>query len=344
MRFLSLVALAVLPSLFSTAAPAPKEGPPRVLVVSGNKDGNSNIYLVQAGTGEVKRLTDDKAAYTDPVWAPDGSRIAFVSYNREGSRDIWTMKPDGTDQVQLTKKHGIGAFPQPQWSPDGSRIAFVSNNAGSHICTVEVATGKVSQLTETFGWPNAQQASHPVWAPDGKRLTYTLSKWKLGSSEPSDWSAYVVNADGTGTRRLGDRGASGGWAPDGKRVACLSLGGVPEDSYAYTIGADGKGKVRLTAARDGPWWSPDGNKLCLFDNVDGADRVVVVNADGSGRCVVTPEHWGRFPRWSPDGKSLSYLRREKENDKAALVVSDPDGKNAKELLEDVSSPGEWKPK
>src|SRR4051794_21571521 len=107
MRAALLVAslCAALCTLPTHAAPAPKGGLPRTLVVSSNKDGNWEIYLVHAGTGETKRLTDHKANDTDPVWSPDGKRIAFIS-DREDGPNVWTMAADGTDLQQLTKKLG----------------------------------------------------------------------------------------------------------------------------------------------------------------------------------------------------------------------------------------------
>src|SRR4051794_33886107 len=105
MRFLVLSAFACSPALLPAAAPAPKAGPPRVIAVASNKGGNWDIYLVQPGTGEVKNLTQSKAANSNPVWSPDGKRIAFAS-DREGGLDIWTMAADGTDVQQLTKKQG----------------------------------------------------------------------------------------------------------------------------------------------------------------------------------------------------------------------------------------------
>src|SRR5262245_40675236 len=122
MRFLALFAFVLVLALApASAAPIPKGGPPRVLVVSSNKGGNWDVYLVVPATGEAKNLTDHKSADTDPIWAPDGSRIAFVS-DREGGQDIWTMKSDGTDLQQLTKKQGSCSY--LRWSPDGKSIAF----------------------------------------------------------------------------------------------------------------------------------------------------------------------------------------------------------------------------
>ena len=344
MRFLALLAFVCVLSLAPVAAaPAPKAGPPRVLVVSSNKDGNWEIYLVQPGTGEVKRLTDHKAADTNPVWAPDGARIAFVS-DREGGPNVWTMKPDGTDLQQLTKK--LGSCSGLRWSPDGSKIAFVSATAGrDQIHAVEVATGKVAQLTADAG-----AARQPAWSPDGKKLSYT--------SYAAQYATHTVNADGTEKAKLTDAngGVDAAWSPDGKRVAYTAyLYGQKPGFRLFTVGADGKGTKQLPASPNVfgnvyPQWSPDGSKIAFGEWVNGTVQVAVVGADGSDLKVLTKgEKWAHeYARWSPDGKSLSYLRTyrgpEKKDVPPALYVSDANGENAKELITHVAGTGEWKPK
>jgi len=62
----------------------------------------------------------------DPVWSPDGTKIAFES-NRGGDYDVYVMDADGTDVRDLTNHPALDA--SPAWSPDGKRIAFVSDRA-----------------------------------------------------------------------------------------------------------------------------------------------------------------------------------------------------------------------
>ena len=62
----------------------------------------------------------------DPVWSPDGSKIAFES-NRGGDYDVYVMNADGTGIRDLTNHPALDA--SPAWSPDGKRLAFVSDRA-----------------------------------------------------------------------------------------------------------------------------------------------------------------------------------------------------------------------
>jgi Tol biopolymer transport system component len=71
-------------------------------------------------------------------------------------------------------------------------------------------------------------------------------------------------------------------------------------------------------------------------------QIAVVGADGTGQKVITSKATHVYARWSPDGKSLAYARMT-ENQSPALVVSDPDGGNARELIHGYGS-GEWRPK
>jgi TolB protein len=342
-RFAALIALAATP--FLLAAPVPKAGPPRLLVVSSAKDGNWEIYLVQPGTGETKNLTENKAADTEPVWSPDGARIAFIS-DRAGFRDVWTMKADGTDARQLTEK--LGSCSTLRWSPDGSKIAFVSAKSGQEqIYVAEVATGRMVQLTD-FNVPSRQ----PAWSPDGKRLTY--------SHYAGQYSTYSMNPDGTNKRQVTDAngGLDAAWAPDGKRLAYTAYLHQQKPGFRlFTVGGDGKNVKQLTTNANGfgnvyPQWSPDGSKIAFGELVDGVVQVAVVSADGGEAQVITKsagEMWAHeYARWSPDGKSLSYVRTYrgpgKKDVPPALFVSDADGANAKDLITHAAGTGEWKPK
>lgn len=113
-----------------------------------NEWGNAPTWLVTTG------LTD--VSY-DPVWSPDGSRIAFVS-NQKSSDDIWLAKTDGTDVHNCTSndwewdKH-------PTWSPDSSRIIFWSNRDGlKQIYSIDAACRNVRRLTHT-----AWDEYDPIW-------------------------------------------------------------------------------------------------------------------------------------------------------------------------------------
>src|SRR6266550_3870165 len=71
------------------------------IAFTSTRDGNSEIYVMNAdGTG-VTRLTDNPAADGDPAWSPDGTRLAFTSA-RDGNNEIYVMNADGSGVTRLT--------------------------------------------------------------------------------------------------------------------------------------------------------------------------------------------------------------------------------------------------
>ena len=228
------------PAAIATAAPECK------IAFTSNRDGNLEIYVMNAdGTG-VKNLTNNPNGDGNPAWSPDGSRIAFLSV-RDGNHEIYVMNADGTGVKNLTNNpNGDG---NPAWSPDGSRIAFLSVRDGNHEIYVMNADGTgVKKLTN-----NPAGDAYPAWSPDGSRIIFS-------SDRDGNEEIYVMNADGTGVKNLTNNPADDGssaWLPDGSRVAFWSErdGNVE----IYVMNADGTVVEKLTnnPAGDGyPEWSP----------------------------------------------------------------------------------------
>src|SRR5688500_14548945 len=118
MRRLAVVILvSVCAALPADALAAP--GANGRLAFTSNRDGNDEIYTAEPDGGDPRRLTNNVAADADPVWSPDGSKIAFAR-----GFDIWVMNADGTEAGAITGPDGVDA--EPAWSPDGTQLAFVS--------------------------------------------------------------------------------------------------------------------------------------------------------------------------------------------------------------------------
>ena len=87
------------------------------------RDGNFEIYVMNADGSGQTRLTNNPVLDGSPSWSPDGGRIAFESL-RDGNVEIYVMNADGSGQTRLTNDPAFDG--SPSWSPDGGRIAFES--------------------------------------------------------------------------------------------------------------------------------------------------------------------------------------------------------------------------
>ncbi len=84
------------------------------IVFTSNRDGDSDIYVMDADGGNLQQLTDDPARDWDPAWSPGCTRIVFPS-DRDGDNEIYAMDADGGNVQQLTDDPGLDWL--PAWSP-----------------------------------------------------------------------------------------------------------------------------------------------------------------------------------------------------------------------------------
>ena len=120
------------------------------------RDGNAEIYVMQADASEQKRLTKSDADESQISWSPSGRQILFVS-ERDGNPEVYVTDVDGTDQTRLTFNNVIDD--QPIWSPRGRKIAFVSYLDGDAEIFVMNADGE-NQVRLTN---NTAQDTNPSW-------------------------------------------------------------------------------------------------------------------------------------------------------------------------------------
>src|SRR5207244_703508 len=80
-----------------------------------NRDGNYEIYVMNADGSSQVNLTNNPASDADPAWSPDGSKIAFNS-SRDGNVEVYVMNADGSSLRNLTNNPARDL--RPAWSPD----------------------------------------------------------------------------------------------------------------------------------------------------------------------------------------------------------------------------------
>ena len=241
------------------------------IAFDSDRDGDGEIYVMNAdGTGVVN-LTNNSAFDGLPTWSSDGTKVAFVSGRDPGNPEIYAMNADGTGAVNLTNDGWWDS--EPAWSPDGSKIAFRSSRDGNSEIYVMNADGSgVTRLTN-----NSATDGQPAWSPDGARISF----W---STRDGGNEVFVMNADGTGVTNLTNNSDGGGsaWSPDGTRIAFSS--NRDGNGEIYVMNADGTGARNLTnnsAADYEPTWSPDGTRIAFRSSRDGNNEIYVLTVPAS---------------------------------------------------------------
>jgi len=260
--------------------------PPGKIAFESFRDGNCEIYVMNADGSNQTNLTNNSAYDSSPSWSPDGSLIAFSS-SRDGNFDIYIMNADGSNQTRLTNDSAHNFY--PSWSPDGSQIAFESDRDGYGIYVMDADGSNQTRLTN-----NSADDRYPSWSPDGSQIAFWTNR--DGNSE-----IYVMNADGSNQTRLTnnpDTDFYPSWSPDGSQIAFES----DRDGYGiYVMDADGSNQRKLTNESDRyPSWSPDGSCIAFDSYRDGNCEIYVMNADGSDQIRLTNNpDCDVNPSWSP---------------------------------------------
>jgi Tol biopolymer transport system component len=285
------------------------------------------------------------AAY-EPVWSPDGTKIAFYGYPRGAVRgganyDVYVMNADGSGVTNLTTSPADVAswFSQldPKWSPDGTNIAYDGDDG------LYVMNADGSDQTKVAA---GQDAS---WSPDGTRIAF----------EGAGGAIWSVAPDGSGVVQLTSGAGFDGfpaYSPEGTKIAYYhgQGGGVGEraiDLAIYVMNADGSDQTGIadfqanTMGR--PVWSPDSSRLA-FDLYfwNQTWDIYVVNVDGSGLADVAndPDRDENNPVWSPDGTTIafqaSYIVGGVDNTGTFdIYMMDPDGTNQLAVTHDLGTSG-----
>ena len=166
----------------------------RKIVFSSGSLGNGEISIMNAdGSGQRILVAMPSSNEFSPEWSPNGRTIAFAT-DRDGNLEIYAMDVDGRNQRNLTR-HPLRDPEKGErfsWSPDGRKIAFITNRDGNGELYVMNADGSGQhRLTRTQPYESLLG-----WSPDGSKLAFRRTP-----SKPS-WAFFVMNADGTGVRKV----------------------------------------------------------------------------------------------------------------------------------------------
>jgi serine/threonine-protein kinase len=276
--------------------------------------------------GKVSTLRAERAAWANPVFSPDGQRLALdISDGKQ--RDIWIYEWARDTLTQLTFESGNDG--RPVWTPDGRRIVFSSDRAEPGTNNLYWAnadgTGEVTRLTES---PESQFAFS--WHPGGRFLAFVANRgatsWDL-MILPMEGDASQGLTPGKATVFLGPPGTQvyPMFSPDGRWIAYMSFEAGNADVYVRPFPGPG-GQWRIsTGGGSFPLWSATARELLFLSQ--GKVMFAPYSVVGDSFRADAPRPWSptglrgigvSYPYdLHPDGKRLALIAAPEQSDALA---------------------------
>jgi TolB protein len=277
------------------------------------------LYIINE-ENQTKILGNDSLSiYSDVQWSPNKSLIIFSAYKAGTGIQIYSIKPDGSNLIQLINSN----ISMPNLSPDGKKIAYMDYiypNSNIYVMNSD-GTNKVKLIT-------TYSSCYFQWSSDSKKILYE------GYSEGLNF----INIDGTGKKVLNTY-----------YYKCIQLSKNndkilvgPDEPYKGDIEtidiSDALSQpVSLTSSGNDytPQWSPDETKIVFASRRDNNEEIYIMDADGRNqkRLLITSDY-EYSPKWSADGKKILF--RSKNGSHDDLFTIDPNGENLSQLTNNNS--------
>jgi TolB protein len=225
-----------------------------------------------------------------PAWSPDGTRLAYVSFER--GRPVVYVQSLTTGGRQAVANFP-GSNSAPAWSPDGRRLAVVLTKDGnSQIYLINAdGSGTPTRLTRSSAID-----TEPNFSPDGQLLLFTSDRG--GSPQ-----IYGMSVSGGEARRLtfeGSYNVSPRFSPDGKSFAFVQRNGG-----RFNLAVQDFASRQVQVLTDGlvdesPSFAPNGRMILYATRVEGRGILAAVSSDGRVKQRFTDSAGDvREPSWGP---------------------------------------------
>lgn len=267
----------------------------RMLYVTAERFGvNNTRYTLQRSDYDGARavtLLQSREPILSPSFAPDGRRIAYVSFEQKRPR-IFVQHIDTGRREQITNFEGLNGA--PAWSPDGNRLAFVLSRDGNpEIYVMDMGTRQLRRVTNQ---PSID--TEPFWGKDGQTIYFTSDR----SGKPQ---IYRTNINGGSAERvtfIGNYNANPKLSADEKTLVMIHR----QDGYTvFKVAAQDlqRGNLRIlsdTSLDESPTVAPNGTMVIYATRQQGRGVLVLASTNGRVRLPLpTAQGEVREPSWSP---------------------------------------------
>lgn len=261
----------------------------------------------EAPESDEPEFTPEPVATLSAEEAVELHDLGWISYTAADSsrRDVWMIRPDGSDETNLSINFQNVFGEASVWSPDGRTIAYDGVNPDHDgardiiLVSLDAANPQEYWITTSEGYD-----CYPSYSPDGQYIAYM-------SERDGNRDLYIMDLEGNDIARLTDDPAHDyepAWSPDGERIAFVSR--RTGNSQIFIMDADGRNLVQLTDSEYLDWrpaWSPDGEWIAFESWREGDANIYIMRPDGSGlqRLTFSQSEDGH-PHFSPDGRFIAF--------------------------------------
>jgi Tol biopolymer transport system component len=304
----------------------------KYIAYSSGEDRAYSLFLIPVEGGEPIRITQGPFYDADPIWAPDGKTLLFVSTRSLGRIDLWGVRVlNGKASGEpFVVKPDVGQVRLFSLTENG-RLLFARQEIPTHVYLTEIdpktgqAAGEAIQMTKNSA---INDNWRPTWAPDGKRIAYTGLD-----------GLRVMSADGSNDRVLAKVAIMVGsfaWAPDNDHIYFAERrAGTGTGIYSISVSTGEIKPVLLDLEiRGHVACSPDGKRLAFLKGLQNL-QIYLADIDGKNLRQVTFDDRSKvaYPAWSPDGKQLAFYKWGAGDSRTSLWLLSVDDGRLTEVLE-----------
>ena len=257
-------------------------------------------YVVKRGTRYELQVSDadgfnaqtvlaSNEPIISPSWSPDGSRLAYVSFDQKKPIVVVQNLAQGTTRVIANFRGNNSA---PAWTPDGNELAVALSKDGlTQIYSISADGGEARRLSDSAGID-----TQPQYSPDGQWIVFT-------SDRGGTPQVYRMPARGGEAHRLtfeGQYNVGPRYSPDGKSIAFVQRDG---NRYRIALLELSTGQLQVLtegALDDSPTFAPNGKMILYEAQSGGRGQLAAVSSDGRVRQRLTSAAGDvRDPAWGP---------------------------------------------